>query len=156
MELEGNGNWTTLQFLRSKHQLFITSLDSYKPAVRTRFGNVKGLPLEVKMLLHLSGKEWDDAAEALKEASERQAIMHLFTCFERIIRVDGQIRGEQPSFYYHAFFVKAASLAPSFVRFDQWLQCWVKVAGAAKHRTAVKAMRLLKLQFTDERTPLMD
>jgi hypothetical protein len=155
MELAGNGNWTTLQFLRGKHQLFITSLDGYNPAARTRFGKVKDIPREAKMLLHLSGKEWDDAVEALKEVSERQAIMHLFTCFERIIRVDGQIRGEQPTSHHHAFFVKASSLAPSFVRFDQWLQCWNKVAGAAKHRSAGKEMRLLKLQFTDERNPLM-
>jgi len=155
MELDSGGNWKTLQLLRSKHQFFIASLETYKLAAQIKSSQGKDLPVELKMLVRLSGKEWDDAVEALKEVSERQTIMHLFTCFERIIRVDGQIRGEQPTSHHHAFFVKASSLAPSFVRFDQLLQCWIKVAGAAKHRSAGKEMRLLKLQFTDERNPLM-
>lgn len=81
--------------------------------------------------------------------------MQLFACFERIIRVDGQLRGERTDHQHHLKFVKAASLAPSFVRFEQWLQCWVNVAVSIKQQTPAKAMREIKQQFRDQRNPLM-
>lgn len=155
MELDSGGNWKTLQLLRNKHQFFVTSLERYKPAAQIKSSQGKDLPIELKMLVRLSGKDWDDAVEVLKEASERQAVMHLFACFERIIRVDGQLRGEQLSKKHHAFFAKAASAAPSFVRFDQWLQCWINAAVAAKQRPTLKSLRQLKQQFNEERNPLM-
>lgn len=155
MELDSGGNWKTLQLLRSKHQFFIASLETYKLAAQIKSSQGKDLPVELKMLVLLSGKDWDDAAEALKEASERQAIMHLFACFERIICVDGRLRGEQQSRQHHTFFAKAASAATSFLRFDQWLQCWINTASAAKQRPSLKALRQLKQQFKEERNPLM-
>ena len=155
MELDSGGNWKTLQLLRSKHQFFVTSLERSKPAAQIKSSQGKDLAVELKMLVRLSGKDWDDAAEVIKEASERQAVMHLFACFERIIRVDGQLRGDQYTHQHHAFFAKAASAAPSFVRFDQWLQCWVNSAAAAKQRPTLKALRQLKQQFKEERNPLM-
>lgn len=156
MEFDKSGHWRTLQFLRSKHRLFIASLDNYRlAAAQTNSSQKRGLPAEVRKLLHHCGKDWDDAEEALKEASERQAIMHLFVCFERIIRVDGQLRGEQPAHQHHPSFVKAASAAPSYVRFEQWLQCWVNAAIASKHRTSRVTLRQLKQQFKDERNPMM-
>jgi len=106
MELDSGGNWKTLQLLRSKHQFFIANLETYKLAAQIKSSQGKDLPVELKMLVRLSGKDCDDAAEALKEASERQAIMHLFACFERIIRVDGQLRGEQQSRQHHTFLQK--------------------------------------------------
>jgi hypothetical protein len=102
MEIGSKGNWKTLQFLRNKHQIFIASLESYKPAARSKSNQGKGHPAEIRSVVHLCGKDWDDAVEALKDASERQAIMHLFASFERIIRVDRQIRGQQRGFQYHA------------------------------------------------------
>lgn len=95
MELDSGGNWKTLQLLRSKHQFFIASLERHKSAAQIKPSQGKVLPVQLKMLVRLSWKDWDDAAEVLKEASGRQAIMHLFACFERIIRMDGQLRGEQ-------------------------------------------------------------
>jgi hypothetical protein len=155
MELDSGGHWKTLQLLRSKHQFFIASLQRYSPAAQINSSQGRVLPVELKLLVRLSGKDWDAAAEVLKEASERQAIMHLFACFERIIRVDGQLRGEQQSRQHHAFFAKVASATTSFVRFDQWLQCWVNAASAAKQRPSLKALRQLKQQFKEERNPLM-
>jgi hypothetical protein len=155
MELDSGGNWKTLQLLRSKHQFFVASLERYKPAAQIKSSQGRVLPVELKFLVRLSGKDWDAAAEVLKEASERQAIMHLFACFERIIRVDGQLRGEQQPHLHHAFFAKDASAATSFVRFDQWLQCWVNAASAAKQRPSLNALRQLKQQFKEERNPLM-
>jgi hypothetical protein len=155
MELDKSGHWRTLQFLRGKHQLFVTSLENYRPATRTKSNQKKSFYAEVSNLVHLCGKDWDNAAEALKEASERQAVMHLFACYERIIRVDGQLRGEQDARQHHARFVKAAAATPSFLGFDQWLQCWVNAAVAAKQRSSAKALRQLKQQFKDERNPMM-
>lgn len=155
MELDKSGHWRTLQFLRTKHQLFVISLNSYRPAARIKLSQKKSLPPEVRKLVYLCGKDWDDAAELLKDASERQAVMHLFACFERIIRVDGQLRGNGDVHLHHAHFVKSASAAPSFVRIDRWLQCWVNAAVAAKQQTSLIALRQLKQQFKDERNPLM-
>lgn len=112
MELDSGGNWKTLQLLRNKHQFFVTSLERYKPAAQIKSSQGKVLPIELKMLVRLSGKDWDDAVEVLKEASERQAVMHLFACFERIIRVDGQLRGEQLSKKHHAFFCESRLSRP--------------------------------------------
>jgi hypothetical protein len=156
MELDGAGEWKTLEFLRGKHQLFVVSLEAYRPSLlRSKSVMRRSMPDVVKMLRHLSGKDWDGAVEELKEASERQAIMHLFACFERIIRVDALIRGELCASQYHACFVEVAGLAHAFVRFDRCLQCWVDAASAAGNLQSVKELRQIKQLFRDERNKLM-
>ena len=141
MELNSNGDWKTLQFLKSKHQIFVASLANYKPAARSKFRQSKGIPNEVRPLLYLSGKDWDDASAALKEASERQAMMHLFACFERIVRMDGKIRSNDAT--------------SSFESIHRWLDCWIKSAVAAKHQPSAKALRQLKQLFKDQRNSLI-
>ena len=70
MELDKAGHWRTLQFLRTKHQLFVISLNSYRPAARIKLSQKKSLPPEVRKLVYLCGKDLDNAAELLKDASE--------------------------------------------------------------------------------------
>jgi hypothetical protein len=81
--------------------------------------------------------------------------MHLFASLERNIRVDGRIRGQQRGFQDHAFFAQTASATHAFVRFDQWIECWVNSAVDAKQQPSKKLLKQLKCQFRDERNPLM-
>lgn len=155
MELDGAGDWETLRFLRGKHQFFLASLDGCRPSVRSMYGNAGALPDSFKMLRHLSGSDWDEAVERLKDASERQTIMHLFACFERIIRTDGRIRGEQSACQFHFFFESAASSSSSFLGFGPWLQCWVSASLAAKQSSSARVLRGVLQLFKDERNKMM-